>query len=444
MSELLQETAGFVRDKLNIKSNESILLAVSGGIDSMVMCDIMRKLNLDLAIAHCNFSLRAEESDGDEQFVRDYAEACSIRFYSKKFNTLEYGRINGLSVQMAARELRYNWFEELRESESYNFIAIAHNSDDIKETFFINLARGTGLKGLSGIKARKGNIIRPVLHASRAQIVQYAKLNDLKYREDSSNSTIYYKRNRLRHKIIPEFRHLNPSFDLTICSTIQKLSETYKLLEEYIASVKNRLFSEENGITSVSVNELAKLSPANTWLFELFKEFSVNEGQLNEIKKLLYAESGRKLVTSSHLILKDRGSLLISPNTEVVDQTIILSSLDELFAYPGFSCDAVAIEEFEMIRDKAVACLDLETLEFPLTIRSWEAGDWFYPLGMKGKKKISDFFTDSKIPLSLKSSKKLLLSSDKICWIAGYRTDNRFKIKESTKTVLIIRINPSL
>jgi len=444
VSELLQETAGFIKNGLNIKSNESILLAVSGGIDSMVMCDILSKLNLNLAIAHCNFSLRGEESDGDEAFVKEFALNSNIKIFSKRFNTKRFGKSNGLSIQMAARKLRYDWFEDLRQEEGFDYIAVAHNSDDVNETFFINLARGTGLKGLSGIKAQTGNIIRPLLFASRRKIEQYATEYGVKYREDSSNSSIEYKRNRLRHNILPEFQYLNPSFSETMESTIGRLNETYGILEEYIRSVKKRLFTAGDTATTVSVNELAKLSPANTWLFELFKEYSVNHMQINEIKKLLYAESGRKLLTSSHIIVKDRGELVISENMELHKEIIVINSLEELLAFNGFVCDIIKIDDSEIIKDSAIACLDFDRLEFPLTIRSWHDGDWFFPLGMKGKKKISDFFTDCKIRNNLKSTIKLLISLNDICWVAGYRIDNRFRIKPETRTVLVIRVSPDL
>lgn len=444
LQNLLNLTSEFLSNKLDLSTESSILLTVSGGIDSMVMADIFSKLNYKVLIAHCNFGLRGEESDGDELFVKEYAKAKSIELICKKFNTREYGTENGLSIQMSARKLRYDWFEEIRKERAFDYIAIAHNSDDVNETFFINLSRGTGLKGLCGIKAKTDRIIRPLIHASRANIVQHALYNKLSYREDSSNASINYKRNRVRHNILPEFQEINPSFSDTLGSTINRLNETYLLLEEYINSVKEKLFFEGDSYASVSVNDLAKLSPANTWLYELFKDYSVGHNQLDEIKKLLNAESGRKLITPSHIIIKDRGNLIITVNDKLVNRIITLDSIEDLLSFSDFACDIVNIEDFDMIKDCAIACIDLDKISFPLRIRSWQEGDLFYPLGMKGKKKISDFFTDKKIASSFKTKIKLLLSGDDICWVAGYRMDNRFKVSEETNKVLIIRINTGL
>ena len=438
---MLQETKEYIREKINVGKNDKILLAVSGGIDSMVMSSILIDLGYIVSIAHCNFSLRGEESDSDQEFVNKYASDREVPIYNKKFDTAEYARNHGLSIQMAARELRYNWFAEISNEEKIPYVAVAHNNDDVTETIIINLVRGTGLRGLTGIKARTGNIIRPLLFASRKDIELYALQNNIKFREDSSNALTYYHRNRIRHNVIPELLKINPAFNKTLESTIEKLSGTSEIFNAYIKSVKERIIEKVGDNISVSVNDLAGLSPSSAWLFEIFREYGIGQNQLNELKKLFYAESGKYLNTASHTIYKDREKLIITTNNEPELRIITINSLVELFNYHGFITDIIPINDFELIKDSAIACLDLAKIEFPLTLRPWKEGDWFLPLGMRGKKKISDFLIDIKIPVSIKPGIRVLCSNDEICWIAGFRIDNRFKITSDTKNVLLIRLN---
>jgi tRNA(Ile)-lysidine synthase len=438
---LLQETREYIQRAIKIGKNDKILLTLSGGIDSMVMSSILIELGYPLAIAHCNFSLRGDESDSDQEFVNEFAGKKKIPVFNRTFDTADYARTRGLSIQMAARELRYKWFSELSEQEGIPFIAVAHNLDDVVETFILNLVRGTGLRGLTGIKPRSGKIIRPLLFASRKEIEQYAMMHKIEYREDSSNLSTAYHRNRIRHNVIPELLKINPAFSKTLEATIEKLSGTADIFDTYISSVKERIIRKDEDNIYVTVNDLAGLSPSSSWLFEIFREYGISQNQLDELKKLFYAESGKYLSTSSHTIFKDRERLIISPDKEPEFSPFVFNSLSELINYQGFITETIPIEDFEMIEDSAPACLDLSKISFPLTLRTWKEGDFFFPLGLRGKKKISDFLIDLKIPLVNKAGIRVLCSNEDICWVAGFRIDNRFRVRPDTKNVLLIRLS---
>ena len=438
---MLELTQKYIHDQLGVNKSDQILMAVSGGIDSMLMSHLLKDLGYRISIAHCNFSLRGNESDGDEDFVREYASREAIPFFTKKFSTSAYAGEHGLSIQMAARELRYNWFDELCNEHKFDYVAVAHNSNDVVETLLINLVRGTGLKGLTGIKPKNGKIIRPLLFASRDQIEEYAHNEKIGFREDSSNLSTDYHRNRIRHNIIPELLKINPSFTRNVHSTVDKLSGTSQIFDEYIESVKSRIFVKEENSVSVSVNDLAALKPSNAWLFEIFREYNIGPFQLEELKKLFYAESGKFLNTISHTIYKDRERLIISPSADPDKTVITLNSFDDLLTFRELDSSVSMANEFKIIKDSAVGCLDLGKLEFPLVLRPWKEGDSFIPLGLKGRKKLSDLFTDLKIPMNIKPGIKVLCSGDEICWVVGYRVDDRFKVTADTEQVLIVKQN---
>ncbi len=435
---MLEKTSDFITRNKLVADNDSLLLAVSGGIDSMVMLSIFRQLNYSISVAHCNFSLRGKESDNDQKFVLEYCSRERIPFFTKTFNTLKFAEENGLSIQMAARELRYSWFEEVRSENNFDSILLGHNWDDVIETFFINLARGTGIKGLTGIKPSNGRLARPLLYASREDIEKYASDNKIDYREDSTNIETKYKRNKIRHKIIPLFNELNPSFLSSMELTIKHLDEAQEVINNNIKIVKDRVFVTRNADISVKINDLLGLEPIDLYIYELFNDFGIGQNGIDELKKLISASPGKQITTKTHTILKDRDELLISKAVENNQNISESLTVDKVQDIKGYQIKVVPAADIIISKDSNTAYLDYDKIKFPLTIRKWKEGDWFYPLGMKGKKKLSDFFVDLKIPLNRKDSINIFLSDGRILWVAGYRIDNRFCVTDLTRDVLVI------
>lgn len=425
-----------------LMSGESrILLAVSGGIDSMVMASLFREAGITHSIAHCNFSLRGEESDGDEQFVGDYAKTSGIRCFRKTFDTLSFASLHGLSVQMAARQLRYRWFDELIEQENFDAVAVAHNLNDNVETFLINLLRGTGINGLTGIDPRNGNIIRPLLFATREQISGYASAKRISYREDSSNLQTKYTRNRIRHNVLPEMDAVSGNALSSIMNTISHLGETAVVLDVCLREVRRSIFRDTEEGTDVSLRALSSLDHHESFLFELFREYGVSGRQTGELRMLLKAPVGRYLRTTTHRIVRDRGRLLIIPSVTEGRREHSFSSIDDMRISGLFSdiCISPPLDE-GLPSDRRTACLDLAQLKFPLSYRPWQPGDRFSPLGMKKEKKISDFLTDIKLPLPVKEKVMVLVSGNQVAWVAGYRIDDRYRVTDKTEQILIITL----
>jgi len=423
------------------EKDKSVLLALSGGIDSMVMMDLFAKEKIRIVIAHCNFALRGQESDGDEDFVKKYAQKHKIPFRSVRFDTKQYAEKNGLSIQMAARELRYSWFEETRIKENCDFTAVAHNLNDNIETLLINLTRGTGLSGLTGMKQVNGSIIRPLLFATRSEIEEYSKSHRIQYREDRSNADTKYTRNKLRHKVIPVLKDINPSFETAIAETIKRLGETDKLLEQYIKSARSELISNDSIDIRIDCKKLNQLTDNETLIFELFRIYGLRGNQVKDLINIIKGKTGKQLNTESHRILKNRASIIVIPISAENEESYIITDLNELTKLQFIkSCRSVRPgKNFIIPGDTGTACLDEASLVFPLKIRKWEKGDYFYPFGMTGRKKVSDFLTDTKLSLIEKDKVRILESDGKIVWIIGKRIDNRFRIKPETKKILIIQ-----
>ncbi len=435
---MFENTKDFINRHNLFEKGSKLLLTVSGGIDSMVMLDIFRKLDYKINVAHCNFSLRGEEADNDQSFVKDYCKRSGIPFFTINFDTSQYAEEKGLSIQMAARELRYSWFEELRSENNFSSILLGHNYDDVIETFFINLTRGTGIKGLTGIKPVNGRLARPLLHASREEIEKYASDNKITYREDSTNIETKYKRNKIRHKIIPLFNELNPSFYSSMEDTIRRLDETQQLVDKEITDVRKRIFVVHKNIISVEINKLLELEPFELYLYELFKDFGIGSRCVGELNKLISSSPGKSITTGSHSILRDREELLISDAVGEDKETSDTQIINNIRSIPGYITEVVDSEGLKISGDKNTAYLDYDLVKLPLIIRGWEEGDWFYPFGMEGKKKLSDFFIDQKIALIRKKDIRIFLSEGKIFWIAGYRIDKRFRVSDHTRKVLVI------
>ena len=423
--------------------SDKTILAISGGIDSMAMCELFNKADFLFSIAHCNFGLRGKESDEDEIFVKEIAKKLNVDYYCKKFDAKKYASEKGISIQMAARELRFNWFNDLLKNNSpiYKYIATAHHLDDQTETFFINLIRGTGISGLHGIQPKHGNIIRPLLFAKRKEIEDFVDDNKLSFREDSSNKSDKYIRNKIRHKLLPLINEINPEFDNLIQKNIENFKETEEIFKYEITRQRKRIFQEENGITYFSIPELLKLKPLRTYLYEFLKPFnfsiSIIEDIINSIKNI----SGKQFYSPTHRLIKDREYLIITQIQKAEDDIIFNISEEDKIVIRPIKLTINKIEfnkEIQLRSSKKTAMLDFEKIKFPLSIRKWRKGDYFFPFGANSKKKLSDFFIDNKFSIIEKEASWLLCSEEKIVWIIGQRIDNRFRVSKKTKYLLKI------
>ena len=430
-----------IKCKQLFEPNQKVLLAVSGGIDSMVLLQLFEKTGFDYGIVHCNFQLRGDESDLDEEFVKTQVLIHGVPAYFETFETKEHADINGVSIEMAARELRYGFFEKVRIENGFDFIATAHHQDDLIETFFLNLSRKTGIKGLTGIKEKAGEIIRPLLFASRGDIENYAHENYIEFREDSSNSEVVFQRNFLRHKILPLFSELNPSFKKNLLASIENLKDAEQVYSSYLQSEKVGVVVKNLNETVINIERLQKSSFPKILLHEILTEFNFNATVVDEINKSLSTDSGKRFFSKTHWVVKDRKELFVSRIKEEDNKIFYIEKEDiELFEPLDIVIEKLPARDFEIIKKLNVACLDLNEVEFPLLIRKWQQGDYFQPLGMTGFKKVSDFFIDEKIPIHEKENTWILCSGKKIVWIMGYRIDNRFKVLPETSKILKIEI----
>jgi len=422
---------------------DSILLGVSGGIDSIVMFHLFRLSGYKIGIAHCNFSLRGDESDQDEEFVRRLADNYNVPFYSTRFETQKIADDEGISIQMAARDLRYEWFEEIRIKEKYNYIAIAHNSDDQIETFLINLTRGTGIKGLTGIKNKSEKVIRPLLFANREEITDFVKRNNFLYREDSSNSSTKYGRNKIRHEVIPMLEKINPNFRKVMIENIQRLKETEQIFNQTIQENYKNCVTEKSNSLLLNIDELKKLDPVETYLHEFLKPYNFSTTQIKDIVSVLDSNPGKQFFSATHRIIKDRDYIILEEISAQSGKLFYINENDFRIEYPiGLLIEKEFKNEgFVIQKDPNIGQLDFDKLVFPLTIRKWQKGDYFMPLGMNNLKKLSDFFIDQKLSISEKENIWILESENKIVWIIGLRPDERFKVTNDTKTILKIQLN---
>lgn len=413
---------------------EQFIIACSGGLDSIVLVSLAHQLKLNFALAHCNFKLRDKESDDDELFVRNFAEAIGVRLFVKQFKTKEEIEKRGGSLQMVARDLRYEWFSELLKANNYNYLLTGHHADDSLETFLINLSRGTGLEGLTGILERNGQVLRPLLPFSRTEIEAYAKNHKIAWREDSSNKENTYLRNKTRNTVVPLLKELNPNFLSNFLATQHRLQESASIIENTKNELQHKLFKKNNGIIKVSILELEKLKPITNYLYLLFNEFGFTAW--NDILNLLVANSGKTVNSSTHRLIKDRGFLLLDSIKNNTDSEYLITKDDVAIEYPV----RLLMERVTSITDKAKNILyaDIEKLNFPLVLRKWSEGDYFYPIGMSGKKKISKYLKDEKLSKIDKENQWLLCSKDAIIWVLGRRADDRFKIQSETKEVIKI------
>lgn len=419
------------------------LLAVSGGIDSVVMCQLFYDAGFPFAIAHCNFQLRGAESDEDEQLVLALGKRYGVPVFTCKFDTDKYAREQKISTQMAARELRYKWFEELRAANHFQLIATAHHLNDNIETILFHFIKGSGIRGLRGIPKRNGKIIRPLLFASRNEIESYRQAKELNYREDSSNATDKYTRNKIRHQLLPMLKEINPAFEKTISDKIDLYSELEQLYEQSIKKKAAQLFLHRGNSVYIPLLRLKKTQNAATVLYEFLKGHGFTFAQIEDMLLATDAEPGKQFISPSAHLIKDRRFFILSP---VAESNCTPFYLTESTTEVHLDTQILKVSHLpqapqKITADNDIALLDKAKLSFPLVMRHWKTGDYFYPLGMKRKKKkLKKFFTDEKVPLNKKDTIWVVESGQKIVWVAGYRIDERFKITTSTKDVLKLQI----
>jgi tRNA(Ile)-lysidine synthase len=445
---MLEKFRTYLQQQQFFNGGSRILLAVSGGIDSVVMAHLFHEAKIKFGIVHCNFKLRGKESDADKKFVKKLAASLKVPFYSKEFDTRKFSEENKISVQMAARDLRYNFFEEVFSEKNFDFIAIAHNADDSSETVLLNLIRGTGIAGYHGILSKNKKIIRPLLFASRTEILNHAKKKKINWREDSSNQSDQYLRNKIRLKIIPLLIKINPSIAAAFQNHISQMIEVESLYREYIQKLKGELLEKKGDEVHINIHHLMKHAGYPTLLFELIKGFGFNGDTARDLAENLNSQSGKNFLSETHRIIKDRNHLIITHKNlaqeEILEISADLHSVQWKHNRLFIRKITLTSDLKEKIlsgnsNDNNIAWIDEGLITFPLQVRKWNKGDYFYPLGMKGKKKLSDYFIDKKIPVSEKEKKWLLLSGDKILWIIGEQIDNRFKInQESANCIQLI------
>ena len=409
--------------------DKKLLLAVSGGVDSMVLLDLFYKLRFDICVVHCNFQLRGKESDADEMLVREICQDSYIPYFIESFDTLEFAKENKLSIQLAARKLRYDWFQEII-SLGFDYVLTAHHLDDNVETFLINFTRGTGLEGLTGIPAQNGNIIRPLLPFSREEIENYAQANQIQWREDSSNASDKYFRNKLRHDIVPILKELNTGFLDSFQNTLHHLQQAESLVEDASKLVYEKVVIVKENQLEIHLKPLLEFQNYKAYLYQWLKEYGFSAW--NDIYDLVEAQSGKQVFSETHILLKDREKLILSERKSTdKSEVFIIESIESKVNIPLKLRFCKAVNIFET--DSNCIFVDENKLKFPLTIRKWQEGDYFYPSGMNGKKKLSKYFKDEKYSLLDKENQWLLCSEDQIVWVIGKRADNRFTSKETTQ-----------
>lgn len=436
---MLNEVRRYIEKHQLLTADKPVIVGLSGGADSVALLSVLCELRYTCIAAHCNFHLRGEESDRDEQFARGLADSFHIPYYKTDFDTQIYAAEKKISIEMAARELRYQWFEQLRMELSAQAIAVAHHEQDNVETVLLNLIRGTGIKGLTGMSPQNGFVVRPLLDIKKTAILDWLTSKGLGYMTDSTNLSDEYSRNFLRIKVIPLLEELNPSLSEAIKRTAENLTETEAIYNDNIAQIRENVLVDDY---TIRIQELLNSPAPKTVLYELLKPYGFNRSVINTIYSSLLGKSGKQFYSAGYELLKDRNFLLIRSLSESdKKESEIRIGQEELEVKEPVRLVFSKLEVtagLNINRNPHVATVDLDKLEYPLVLRKWKEGDWFIPFGMKGKKKLSDFFTDQKMSLFEKENIWLLCSGENIVWIVGKRLDNRFCIEKSTKQALVI------
>ena len=418
------------------------MIAASSGIDSNVLTSLLHKLKYNISLAHCNFHLRSEESNLDEQSLVDLADALNIPIHTTSFETEEHAKKHKLSIQLAARELRYEWFEKIRVENSYDYILTGHHKNDVLETFLINFTRGTGLDGLTGIPEVNGVIVRPMLPFTRDEILGYAAKNNIDWREDESNASTKYARNKIRHQVIPILQELNPSLLNTLDETLDHLKGSQQIIKESIENLREEIISTEDDILKIDIEKLQKLPFPKNYIFELLRTYNFTEW--DDVLHLLTAQSGKQVLSKTHRLLKDRKFLLLTKvDKSNHPRSYTTNEYESILSTYDISLNFIIVEN-PILNENQKNCvfIDASLIEFPLKLRKWEHGDIFYPMGFGGKKKLSDYFKDEKMSLIAKERTWILTNTqNEIIWVVGKRLDNRFGVTVKTQKIVQITVD---
>ena len=438
---LLKQFTDYISSNNLLLPGDKLLLAVSGGVDSVVLCELCCQAGFDFGMAHCNFQLRGADSDRDEKFVRELAQKNNVEFHSVKFETKRVAGEKKVSVQEAARDLRYSWFEQIRKTGGYTYILTAHHADDNIETVLMNFFRGTGIKGLKGIEPRHEHIVRPLLFARRHQLEEFLESNNLKYVPDVSNLSDDYTRNYFRNQVIPLIKQSYPEVNDNILGNIARFREAEQLYRQAISVHKKKLLEIKGNEVYIPVLKLKKTEPLHVIVYEIAREYGFSSGQVEEIIALLDSDSGKYIQSPSHRIIKNRNWLIIAPLEVGKADIVIIDGTGNWQSSAGnmkveLTTDPIPSTTQLKQASNFQANMDAAEIKFPLFLRKWKQGDYFYPLGMPKKKKLARFFIDTKLPKTEKEKIRVVEMDKKIIWIVGYRIDDRVKITDKTKSIL--------
>ncbi|MEO8885324.1 MAG: tRNA lysidine(34) synthetase TilS [Mucilaginibacter sp.] len=419
-----------------------VLAAVSGGMDSVLMVHLLKAAGFNFAIAHCNFQLRGPESAADEAFCQKLAQQMEVGFHVVKFDTQQYAAENKVSIQMAARNLRYRWFEQIAQQHGYTAIALAHHQNDTIETILLNLTRGTGIAGLHGILPQNGMLVRPLLFLNRDEIQAVISENNIAYVEDSSNASTKYARNKIRHEVIPHLKALNPNLEATFENNLQHFRELEQLLELTVANMRQQIMIVKGDEVHIAVRGIQALKPQSLLLYKLLQPYGFNETTIGDILSSLDKHAGRVFESEGYKLVLDRAQYILSPKKKNTLQALLINEADHTIHYGAYRLTLLHDDSALIIKNNPMAvAIDAALLIYPLTVRAWQTSDYFYPLGMKTRKKLSDFFINQKIALHEKAEIPILVNGNgDIIWIGGYRPDDRYKVTNNTKKVTIFEL----
>lgn len=447
---LAERFSRFIKEENLFNKKDRILIAVSGGVDSVVLCHLCNMAGYDFVIAHCNFQLRGTESDADEEFVADMADRYGVNVFTRKFDTITYANENKISIQVAARNLRYNWFGELLNEEGSGkpgYILTAHHANDNIETMLMNFFKGTGIGGLQGIMPKSGTgnrLVRPLLFAKKEELIEYAAENKLPFREDSSNSSDKYTRNYFRNKLIPSLQEVYPSVEDNLLDNINRFRNIGTLYRLSVKNLKKKLVITKGNEQHIPVLKLLKTPALHAIVYEIIQDYGFAPSQVTEVLALLESGSGKYICSHTHRILHNRGWLIITALTDGSSMHVLIEESDTSIFFGKHQMLIKQMEKPGKIDSNIkLALLDAGNIRFPLLVRKWKRGDYFYPLGMQKKKKLSKFFIDNKFSLVDKENAWVVEMDKKIIWVVGHRIDDRFKITSSTKQVLQLAVSPA-